>query len=161
MAVATFGPGTTTGIPISGTLGGGTIPVQGAQNTAQNTATTNNQYLLANNPGGVLGAATSNSSVGGGTAGPSQAQTDYNNLKGTTLGSIGSAIGQGAQGYHSSILDYLDQRRQQQNQIDSEAIQNELDRQQGGQGILDMVGTGIRSGGVQLANANAGTSSAG
>lgn len=93
--------------------------------------------------------------------GPSQAEIDYNNLKNTTFGSINNAIGQSAAGYHSSILDYLDSERQQQRAIDAKSVNNELARQQGTQGVLDMVGNGVKSGGVVLANGNAGTSSAG
>lgn len=86
---------------------------------------------------------------------------DYNRLRQSTFNSINDAITQGGQGYKTSMQDYLDTRKQQQNQINQDAVQNELARQQGMQGVLDMVGNGIKSGGVQLANANAGTSSAG
>lgn len=97
--------------------------------------------------------------VFGSQAGYNQAVSDYNNLRDTTLGSVNNAIGQGAAGYNSGILDYLDQRKLQQNNINGESVQNELARQQGGRSILDMVGTGIKSGGVLLANNNAGSSS--
>lgn len=88
-----------------------------------------------------------------------QALADYTNLKNTTLGSIQSAIGQGAAGYNSSILDYLDSRAQQQNGINSDAVNNELAREQGSQSITDMVNNGIRSSGVLLANNGGGSSS--
>lgn len=96
----------------------------------------------------------------GSTAGYNKANADYQSLKGNTLGSINQGIDQAGQGYHSSILDYLDQRKSQQKQIDTSAVQNELSRQQGSQSILDMVGNGVKSGGVMLANRNAGSSSA-
>lgn len=98
--------------------------------------------------------------VFGSTAGHDQAISDYNNLKNTTLGSVNNAITGGTQGFNSSILDYLDSRKTQQNNIDSERVQNELARQQGFRSITDMVGNGIKSGGVILANDNAGSSSA-
>jgi len=88
-------------------------------------------------------------------------EADYSTLKNSTFASIGDAVTAGGQGYHSSIQDYLDNRKLQQNQIDSDSVQNELAREQGYQGVLDMVGNGIRSGGVILANNNAGSSSAG
>jgi hypothetical protein len=86
---------------------------------------------------------------------------DFNSLKSNTYGSINEAIGAGGKGYLSSLQDYLDSRKQTQNQINQDSVQNELAREQGMQGVLDMVGNGIRSGGITLANENAGTSSAG
>lgn len=63
-------------------------------------------------------------------------------------------------GYQSSIQDYLDSLTAGQSKLDSQGVQNELSRKQGSQGVLDMVGRGIQSGGVTLANRNAGSSSA-
>lgn len=60
----------------------------------------------------------------------------------------------------SNILDYLDQYKQQQQGLDNQAIQNQLAKQQGTQGILGMIGRGIRSSGTLLANKNATDSSA-
>lgn len=62
--------------------------------------------------------------------------------------------------YYSGIQDFLEQQRQGQNKIDSAAVQNELSKQQGTQGVLAAVGRGIKSGGVLLANKNASDSSA-
>lgn len=90
-----------------------------------------------------------------------QAISDYNRSKTSSFNSINDAISQGGQGYNSSILDYLDSRSAQQNSINSDAVQNELSRQQGMQGILDMVGNGVKSSGAILAGKNAGSSSAG
>lgn len=61
---------------------------------------------------------------------------------------------------HSSILDFLDSVKSGQQNIDNEAVQNELAKRQGTQGVLGMVGRGIQSAGVTLANRNAGDSSA-
>lgn len=94
------------------------------------------------------------------TASP-QGVADYNRSLTSSNNSISDAINSGASGYKGSILDYLDSRRGQQNTINSDAVQNELARQTGMQGILDMVGNGVRSTGTVLANKNAGSSSAG
>jgi hypothetical protein len=99
-------------------------------------------------------------SAGAAAAANARLQADYDNLKGSTFNSITDAIGQGGNGYNSSILDYLDGRKMQVNKIDSDSVQNELSREQGHQGVLDMVGNGLKSGGVILANGNSGTSSA-
>lgn len=94
------------------------------------------------------------------TAAQTQAQTDFANGLGTSSGLIKQNIDQNAGAYNNSILDYLSGLKQQQHTIDSESTQNELARQQGHQSVLDMVGNGIKSGGVILANKNAGGSSA-
>lgn len=60
-----------------------------------------------------------------------------------------------------SITDYVNSIRSGQRQIDESGVQNELSRQQGTQGIMNMVGRGIRSGATMLNNKNAGTSSGG
>lgn len=90
-----------------------------------------------------------------------QARADYNASRDSSFNSINDAIGAGASGYQGSILDYLDSRQGQQNTINSDSVQNELAREQGMQGILDMVGNGVKSSGTILANRNAGSSSAG
>lgn len=99
--------------------------------------------------------------VFGSTAGYNKATADFNASQNSVNNSINDAVGSGASGYNSSILDYLAGRQQQQNTINSSSVQNELAREQGQQGIMDMVGNGIKSGGVVLANSNAGSSSAG
>lgn len=150
-------------IPISGSMGPTSTSPQGGANTAQNTSTTGNQYL-----GGTIisptGAnpVTSNSPTTNGTgAGTAAGSADFNSEKNSTLAGISGTIGSNAGDFGGSIQDYLDSRAQQQNSINNDAVQNELAREQGQQGILDMVGNGIKSGGVTLANSNAGTSSAG
>lgn len=95
------------------------------------------------------------------TAAQIQAKTDFATGQGTANGLINSNISGQAGGYQNSILDYLSGLKQQQNTINGESTQNELAREQGHQGVLDMVGNGIKSGGVVLANDNAGSSSAG
>ncbi|MCB1713068.1 MAG: hypothetical protein KDH96_11510, partial [Candidatus Riesia sp.] len=75
---------------------------------------------------------------------------------------ISSALSAGdtfAGKYNRSILDFLDSARLGQSSIDTQATNNELAKMQGAQDILGMVGRGIRSGGVMLANKNASNSS--
>jgi len=62
--------------------------------------------------------------------------------------------------YGRSIADFLDSSRLGQQNINRQASNNELAKMQGVQGIMGMVGRGIRSGNVMLANKNAGDSSA-
>ncbi len=71
-----------------------------------------------------------------------------------------NAATQGAGDYNTKVQDFLDQQRLAQGGVDTAGQQNELSRIYGNRGVLDMVGQGIRSGGVQLSNANAGSSSA-
>lgn len=94
-------------------------------------------------------------------------QDAYNNLVsgfGTQKQGIYDTSGQSAEnyglGFKNSILDFLDSLRQQQLGINNKGVQAELAKQQGTQGILGMVGRGIRSGNVLLANKNASDSSA-
>lgn len=89
------------------------------------------------------------------------ADANFNDQKNSTLSSIKDSIGSNAGDFGGSIQDYVDQRQQSQNSINNDSVQNELSREQGQQGVLDMVGNGIKSGGVTLANNNAGSSSAG
>lgn len=84
----------------------------------------------------------------------------YNAQDQNILGSAANAATASGQQYNSSILDFLDSLTQGQNKVNNQAVQNELAKQQATQGILGMVGRGIRSGGVLLANKNASDSSA-
>lgn len=75
-------------------------------------------------------------------------------------GSANEAAANAGLGLKGSILDFVDSLRTGQRSIDNKGINNELAKRQGTQNILGMVGRGIRSSGVQLANRNAGDSSA-
>lgn len=97
----------------------------------------------------------------GGQAGYNQAVADYGTQKNSALGSIDSRINDEGTKYGSTIQDFLDSTGASQRKIDSQTIQNELAKRQGTAGVLDMIGHGLRSGGVILANKNASTSSAG
>lgn len=89
-----------------------------------------------------------------------KAAADYGSQKTSALNSITDLIGTNAGDLSNAVQQYLYTRGQSQNSINNDAVQNELARQQGMQGVLDMVGNGIKSGGVILANNNAGDSSA-
>lgn len=89
------------------------------------------------------------------------ALSDYNSAKNNAYGSITDLTNDTGAKYNSGILDFLDTLKSGQRNIDKGAVQNELARDQGRAGVLDMVGTGIRSGGVVLNNAGGANSSAG
>lgn len=96
----------------------------------------------------------------GGLAGYNRAVSDYNSAKNSAYGSVNDAIGDAGRGMNSSVLDYLDSLTKGQRAIDNSSIQNELARMSGRAGVLDMIGTGINSGGVVLSNKGAINSSA-
>lgn len=97
----------------------------------------------------------------GSKANHDKALGDFNAAKNNAYGSITDLTTDTANKYNSSILDYLDQFRAGQRAIDRSSVQNELARSEGRMGVLDMVGTGLKSGGVMLNNAGAANSSAG
>lgn len=82
----------------------------------------------------------------------------------TQLGVVNSSAGLAGQtsagDLKNSILDYVDSLKANQVGRNNQTVQNYLAKQQGTQGVNDMVGQGIRSGGVTLNNQNAGDSSA-
>lgn len=85
----------------------------------------------------------------------------YNQQLGQLRSSAAEQAGQQAgTTYAGSIRDLIYNSGLAQQGINDEAVQNELARKQGMQGILGMVGRGIKSSGVTLANKNAGDSSA-
>ena len=76
------------------------------------------------------------------------------------MGTINQGIGSNAGDILNMINQYATTDTGQQRTINQQAIQNELSKQQGMQGVLDMVHNGIQSGGVTIGNAGGGTSSA-
>ena len=74
--------------------------------------------------------------------------------------STSNVIGQAARNYQRGIQDWTTQFNQAQQGLDTKAINAEMAKKQGMGSILNMVGQGIRSGGVMLSNKNAGSSSA-
>lgn len=112
-------------------------------------------------PGSVQGASTSASGTGSGTT-----NNNANILaalmgqKQNYLNQADAAGTQATSDLGGSILDYLAGYKQQQTDINRQAQQNELARIQGNRGVLEQVGQGVQSGGVQLANMGASNSSA-
>lgn len=84
----------------------------------------------------------------------------FNTQKSNIYGTAGeAAVSQGV-GLKGSILDFIDSLRSGQSRLDTQGINNEMALRQGREGIMGMVGRGIRSGGTLLANKNAADSSA-
>lgn len=149
------------------------INYQGAQNppTPSNNfygapktlgATTTNTSSSAPSTGGSFSLGGSSGGTGGGTAVDPQASliADFAQQKGNIYSSAADAAGNAGVGLSGSILDYINGLTQGQRAIDTKSIGNEQSRLGGIRNVQDVVGQGIRSGGVQLANRNAGTSSA-
>lgn len=142
-----------------------------------NPPTPSNNWLGQGQSTPVGAALTTTDSAGGGVGSSSTSSIDpyaawggadkynalvngYNAQDQNITSSAHDAAANSATGLHSSILDFLDSLGQGQRKVDNQAVQNELARTQASQGILGMVGRGIRSGGVMLANKNASDSSA-
>lgn len=87
-------------------------------------------------------------------------QSQFDTQKSNIYGSANDAAQSLQGGYGQSIQDTVHALLQGQQGIDRRNVQNESSRIQGTRGVLDMVGRGIKSGGVTLANRNAGSSSA-
>lgn len=96
----------------------------------------------------------------GGRAAYNSLISNFNTQKSNIYGTASDAARNAGIGLKGSILDFVDALRGGQRQIDNAAINNEITKRQGTQTVLDMVGRGIRSGGVMLANKNASDSSA-
>lgn len=96
----------------------------------------------------------------GGTAAYNQLRQGFQAQKGNIYGTANDAASNAGIGLRGSILDFVDSLRSGQRAVDNKAVQNELSRRQGQAGVMGMVGRGIQSGGVQLANKNATNSSA-
>lgn len=75
-------------------------------------------------------------------------------------GQAAAAAGIAGKGLGGGILDLIDTLRMSQKNVDRKAANNELAKRTGTQGVLSMIGRGIQSGGVLLANKNAAASSA-
>ena len=151
------------------TLQGGTTLYQAPPSQIQPSSNVMG-YNGASGPSSVLGMSTTGT-TGTGTTGTGSTAPSYNTYQQSLLDSLpqqlqtitGGAHQSGttaAGDYNTKILDFIDSLTQGQNTINNQGVQNELSRKQGSQGVLGMVGRGIQSGGVQLANDNAGNSSA-
>lgn len=110
--------------------------------------------------GGSAGGYTDPYAAWGGTARYNQLVNDFNTQKSNVFGTARDAAANAGIGLNSSILNFVDTLKAGQNKVNNQAVQNELAKRQGTQGVLGMVGRGIQSGGVMLANKNASNSSA-
>jgi hypothetical protein len=114
--------------------------------------------------GSVQGAATEGAAFDPNAAAQAAARaaasSAFSTQRDNIFNSAGEAIGQAGNQLGSSILDYLGTLRNQQQGIDRQGVQAELAKRQGSASILDMIGRGIKSGGVMLAGKGATNSSA-
>jgi hypothetical protein len=111
---------------------------------------------------GVLGASASYDPYAayGGTAAYNNLRSGFNNQKNNIYSTALDAARASEGGYNQNILDTIRNLTQSQSAIDRQRVNNEAAKIQGTRDITDMVGRGIRSGGVNLASRNAGSSSA-
>lgn len=92
-------------------------------------------------------------------AAASAARDTFNTGKQSIYDSVNDSTANQGIRYNSGVLDLLAGLRTGQRSVDTMGAKNELARNQGVAGVLGMVGRGITSGGVALANRNAGDSS--
>ena len=95
----------------------------------------------------------------GGTAAYNAKVNGLNAQEDTTMSTANQAVNNFGSEYGNRILNWLSGQTSGQKTIDNQAQKNQLAKMQGVNGILSMVGQGIQSGGVTLANRNAGDSS--
>lgn len=87
------------------------------------------------------------------------ARDAFNTSRNILNSSLSNMMSGSAQGYQRGIIDKANEFNASQRGLDSKAINADMAKRQGYSGILNMVGQGIKSGGVMLANKNAGNSS--
>lgn len=133
--------------------------VSGSTSTSGSSSKTGGS-ATSTSTGNVLSDNTAKSSSSSSSATTAAAKAFYDALASSTNSSINDAITGQSNTLKSSILDWLDSRKQAQNTIDANSVQYALAKAQGLQDINDMVSNGIQSGGITLANNNAGSSSA-
>lgn len=99
----------------------------------------------------------------GPTAAQIAAQNQIGNLQTADMNGINSSIGANAGDLNDLLRGsngFITSDTAAQNTINANAVQNELAKDQGYQGVNDMVHNGIQGGGVQIDDAGGGTSSA-
>lgn len=96
----------------------------------------------------------------GGRAAYDRLVSGFNNQRQNIFGTAGEAATAEGQKLNRGILDFIDQLTSGQKTLNTQAVNNELALRQGREGVMGMVGRGIQSGGVLLANKNASDSSA-
>lgn len=130
-------------------------------NTSQKTTSSGSKTkTVATNSGPTAAQRAASSAAAAQAAALAKAKADYSALKNNTFSSITDLVKGTGNQYKSGLLDWQDEYKQKQNAINTEATNNELTKVQGTRDVLDMVGNGIRSGGVTLNNNNAANSSA-
>ena len=150
--------GTALGLPefgLSETIASKPSPFQGKPGTYTSAGLSNPQPL---NTG--LQSIDQISPASNGGTGTSWGQSDANAQKANIYGGVNDAVSATGGSLGTTIANLIAQRQLGQQGIDLQATNNELAKIQGVQGVLGMVGRGIRSGGVMLANKNASDSSA-
>lgn len=96
----------------------------------------------------------------GGEAAYNSLVNEYNAQKGNIFNSASEAGDAYGSQYGRGITTFLENARLGQNALDLKGAKNELAKTQGVNGVLGMVGRGVKSAGVMLAGKNAGNSSA-
>lgn len=145
-----------------------TLAVQHSPGTGNLTTTVNPQdggsYSFANSGGsGGSGGATYSYdpyAQWGGKANYDSMLSGFNSQKNNIITTADEAVNNQGLTLKNNILDFVGGLRTGQRAIENKSINNELAKKQGTASIIDMVGRGIRSGGVTLANRNSGDSSA-
>lgn len=152
----------------SGSIQGNMLPVQGATtgiqgNTlpVQGSSLNPNDYFVNPEPQAApVVAPVDPYARFGGTAAYNALRSGFDSQKQNIYGSSNDAATNLQGGLGQSVLDTVRNFSRAQEGIDRKAVQNESSRIQGGNDILSMIGRGVRSGGVQLSQKNAGSSSA-
>ena len=119
-------------------------------------------YLAPNRlPGGdtTTGGGGYDPAAAAAAAAASAARDTFNTGKQSIYDSVNDSTATQGIRYNSGVLDLLAGLRTGQRSVDTMGAKNELARNQGVAGVMGMVGRGIASGGVALANRNAGDSS--
>lgn len=120
---------------------------------------TNPGQLVPNDNGSGIAAAPSQQQLAQ-QAAMNAARNNFISGKNTLFDSLNRAGDNKALEYKNSVNDWLFQDKSMQDAINAKGVNAEMARNQGVQGIRSMVGNGIKSAGVMLANKNAGSSSA-
>lgn len=147
--------------PVTNPSGTGSYVPGVSTQSAPTVNTGKNSPLPLLNPDGSVQGSSAGTLPAALTPAQVQAQQDFSSGQTNANSLINSGISGAAGTYQGSILDYLSGLKQQQNTINSERVQDQLAKNVGTQGVLDMVSHGIQSGGVTLDNDNAASSSAG
>jgi hypothetical protein len=158
-------PNNVSGPTITGTLGNATLPSGSTgTNIAQNSATTNNQYLngtIAGSAGSnTAGTGTASSGTGGTTSNISALLSQINDQANNIVNNGQTTFANSANGYQTQANSLLSTLQAGQSNVNNEITQAEMNKQQSLHGLMNDVGNGLRSGGVQLASGNALDSSA-